>query len=574
MPPATHAVRHASKSLSTWLGFATGLLALVLAWSVPVHLSSIAPALLERAGGPDLATLARERLDQAQPGPAALLREGARAAALTTQAETATAALAAYALAEPALMPWGGDAPFLRPLALQPAGRLAALAGESVPVVRFFLTDQARASLRAFLAGSRLAAVRDTLALSTLRQTGAFPPASRPGGQTFDALLLLAALLHQGEHLSPSLARSWHEDTRASLAAGSLAPSLETTLVDLLSLARRLDWRQLAALAASLESPAAWSDLARLSRQATDTFHLAAAASLASGSTEKTLAYLRSHPDAAADLTLALRTGQGAVRLLLDRAVPVNRQGAPAPGPLVGLALLHPDWALALRFALAAGGAYLLLRALDRWCFRSDPDPAHSAAPGSLLHLRAGLPALLATAAFILVTEPHLSPPPTAAPDRIALAMPVLGQLSDPASLRSVTPTFTMDLHSLLAIGLFTALQIGMYLLCLGKIRQIDALAVSPLVKLRLMENEENLFDGGLYLGIGGTATALVLQVLGLVEPNLLAAYSSNLLGITCVALVKIRHVRPYKTTLILAAQDAIAAGPAPAPASPPAGHE
>ena len=44
-------------------------------------------------------------------------------------------------------------------------------------------------------------------------------------------------------------------------------------------------------------------------------------------------------------------------------------------------------------------------------------------------------------------------------------------------------------------------------------------------------------------------------------EPNLLAAYSSNLLGITCVALVKIRHVRPYKTNLILAAQDAIAGG-------------
>jgi hypothetical protein len=123
------------------------------------------------------------------------------------------------------------------------------------------------------------------------------------------------------------------------------------------------------------------------------------------------------------------------------------------------------------------------------------------------------------------------------------------------------TVAFAMDLHSLLAIALFGALQVAMYLVCLGKIRSIDALSLPPLVKLRLMENEENLFDGGLYLGIGGTATALVLQVLGLVEPNLLAAYSSNLLGITCVALVKIRHVRPYKTNLILAAQDAIAAG-------------
>jgi hypothetical protein len=48
-----------------------------------------------------------------------------------------------------------------------------------------------------------------------------------------------------------------------------------------------------------------------------------------------------------------------------------------------------------------------------------------------------------------------------------------------------------------------------MYMVCLAKIRSIDAQALPPLVKLRLMENEENLFDGGLYLGIGGTATAL-----------------------------------------------------------------
>ena len=49
-----------------------------------------------------------------------------------------------------------------------------------------------------------------------------------------------------------------------------------------------------------------------------------------------------------------------------------------------------------------------------------------------------------------------------------------------------------------------------------------------------------------------------MLQVLGVIEPNLLAAYSSNLFGITCVALVKIRHVRPYKRQLILESQAAV----------------
>ena len=113
----------------------------------------------------------------------------------------------------------------------------------------------------------------------------------------------------------------------------------------------------------------------------------------------------------------------------------------------------------------------------------------------------------------------------------------------------------SIDASTLLSIGFFAALQITMYFICLMKIRDVARQGVPALVKLRLMENEENLFDGGLYVGIGGTATALVLQVLGVIEPNLLAAYSSNLFGIVCVALVKIRHVRPYKRQLILESQ-------------------
>jgi hypothetical protein len=95
-------------------------------------------------------------------------------------------------------------------------------------------------------------------------------------------------------------------------------------------------------------------------------------------------------------------------------------------------------------------------------------------------------------------------------------------------------------------------MQIGMYVVCLLKISEVDRQPLGAPGKLRLVENEENLFDGGLYLGIAGTATALVLQVLHFIDANLLAAYSSNLFGIICVALVKIRHVRPYKRKLIL----------------------
>jgi len=119
-----------------------------------------------------------------------------------------------------------------------------------------------------------------------------------------------------------------------------------------------------------------------------------------------------------------------------------------------------------------------------------------------------------------------------------------------------------METSTLVSIGIFAVLQVVMYMTCLRKIREIETQDATPLLKLRLMENEENLFDSGLYVGMMGTAAALVLQVLGVIEPNLLAAYSSNLFGIVCVALVKIRHVRGYKRRLILDAQKVT---PAPA---------
>jgi hypothetical protein len=156
---------------------------------------------------------------------------------------------------------------------------------------------------------------------------------------------------------------------------------------------------------------------------------------------------------------------------------------------------------------------------------------------------------------LVITTEPFLLKAAPMSEYRVRLVLPALITSSTTAVQSTDKTITTMDASTLLSIGFFAALQVAMYFICLLKIREIARSSASPLLKLRLMENEENLFDGGLYVGIGGTATALVLQVLGVIEPNLLAAYSSNLFGITCVALVKIRSVRPYKRQLILDSQ-------------------
>ncbi len=550
-----------------WPALACGLVLMVLAWAVPGHLASVAPALLERAGQgtPTLVELGQAQLERGLPGPAALLLGGARittlGAAKARQSETATFAkeLAEFAAREPELAIWGGAEPFLEPLRRTAAGEGNG-ATASRPVVDFLVTARAREALRGFLANSRLAAVREMLALREVPRTGLFVPANRPGGQTLEALLLLAALLQQGEHLNPVFAREWREAACVAALRGELG-ALEPMLVDLLALGRRLDWRQLTEIAAGVETREMWSELGKLARWGGEPFAIALAASLTEQSTERVLRYRAAHPATAdADLRLASSSGQGALRLLLARGVPVNRQpAAPVPGAVAGLALLYPGAALALKLALFAAGAYLAGGGGFLRMGLSASGGAGMTAPEAFSG-RASLIALAATVIFLAATEPFNRAPSTPPDGALRLAVPVLGSVLDPASLVHVPPTLSMNMNILISIAFFAALQIGMYWICLTKIREIAAGDLPSLVKLRLMENEENLFDGGLYIGIGGTATALVLQVLGVIEPNLLAAYSSNLFGITCVALVKIRLVRPYKTKLILAAQDALVA--------------
>jgi hypothetical protein len=542
---------------------------MLLAWAVPGHLASVAPALLARAGQgtPTLAELGRAQLERGLPGPAALLLAGARIAtegmaeARRTELASFASELAEFAAREPELTVWGGADPFLEPLRRTAAGEgRGASASASRPVVDFLVTARAREALRGFLANSRLAAVREMLALREVPRTGLFVPANRPGGQTLEALLALAALLQQGEHLHPAFAREWREAARVAAARGELG-ALEPMLIDLLALGRRLDWRQLTEIAGGVETREMWSELGKLARSGGEPFAIALAAGLTEQSTERVLRYRAAHPGTAdADLRLALASGQGALRLLLERGVPVNRQpAAPVPGVVAGLALLYPGVALTLKLALFAAGAYLLGGGGFLRTDAGAPGGPRTTAP-ELFSGRASLIALAATVIFLAATEPFNRAPSAPPEGMLRLAVPVLGSVLDPASLTHVPPTLSINMNTLISIAFFAALQIVMYWICLTKIREIASGDLPSLVKLRLMENEENLFDGGLYIGIGGTATALVLQVLGVIEPNLLAAYSSNLFGITCVALVKIRLVRPFKTKLILAAQDALVA--------------
>lgn len=531
-----------------------GLLLAGLVFLFPVNLKSVSPALLRTAGAgtPTLASYGSDLVAVEKIGPAALVLAAAKSTH-DPAAPALEAALAQYAERQPALVAWGGWDPFLDPLfnVRADVGRRA-----STPVLTFIVPGKARSAVRAYLEKSGSLGVQSLLQLRALSNTGRFVPATRPGGQPLDALILLTGLLYQGGHLSAPLQRELRNLVDASLKRGELG-DLEPFFINVLSLGRRLDWAQLAELMRRTDSAKTVNEYAHLARVAPDQLPLIYAAALFSDSADRVAAYLIEFGKAGLeDLTLALASGQGAVKQLLLQKVAVNRSGNTRMVAGAELALTHPQLMLGLKYLGFFCGVWLLLRGLDRWLVGAS---GAALLPAALGRMKAGVLAFVFAMLLVVVSEPFLLR--AAPPSEFQLRTPVLVTIANsPVSPQSTQPITTMDSSTLLSIGLFAALQVAMYFICLMKIREIARQPVSPLVKLRLMENEENLFDGGLYVGIGGTATALVLQVLGVIEPNLLAAYSSNLFGIVCVALVKIRHVRPYKHRLILDGQ--IAASP------------
>lgn len=525
-----------------WLVLGAGLLA--LAWLLPVNVKSLNTALLREAGRDTLPVsgFARSLLDRDKPGPAALVLE----AALAVEDPGAPAVKIVfddYARRHADMMPWGGWDAALEPL-LQSQGAPRETA--SKPVLSFMVRHQPRENLRRYLGVSRLPGVQTLLRTADVTGTTRFVPARRPGGQPLDAVILLTAYLWQSEHLPPSLQREVRALAEAAVSSGHLG-ALEDFYVDILTLGKRLDWTQLSELLGTANSTATVGQFAHLARIAPEHLAISYTAALFTRSADAVARYLIAYGGAGADnLRLALRHGEGAVRQLVERQAPVSTVAGPEFEFGASFALRNPDLALLLKYAAFLGGIFLLVRAVDARLFTS----IEHALRGAFPRMGSGVLALILTFIFFVFSEPYLLKAATPSEYEIKLAIPVLGAAA-PAET-ATPPVPAMQNSTVLSVVVFAVLQVIMYVICLLKIADIDRQSIPASLKLRLMENEENLFDGGLYLGIAGTAAALVLQVMQVIEANLLAAYSSNLFGIVCVALVKIRHVRSYKRKLIL----------------------
>ncbi|NBR46009.1 MAG: hypothetical protein EBT68_02665 [Verrucomicrobia bacterium] len=387
-------------------------------------------------------------------------------------------------------------------------------------ILTLLLREPVRIRLRQTLKANPSPGVQSLLNTLDLRPLPPLLPANQPGGQPLEAVTLLAA------HL---------------LDTAAFSPPLQPALLCLLSLARRFDYDSLRELVAGVESLATLDWLAGQVRSPAEPGDLLLAATLWAGPADRFTRLPESAKNPWAVLSSSLAAGRGSLELLIQRRCPVFSNPVSVPPALLPWLLLWEKPLLLLRALLFLLASWFLVKALWSILHATSPQTPGPWRPAPVFAQAILLALLLGT-----LPEPSVTQPKPLPNYRLSLALP-----GSPVKIEG-SPRFSMEPTNLIALILFLATQIAVYRICVRRIRQIETGPGDPALKLRLLENDDNLFDSGLYVGIGGTAIALVLQVLGVIQPSLLAAYSSNLFGITCVAVIKIFHVRACKQRLLL----------------------
>ncbi len=537
-----------------------GLIALGLL--VPAQIRAVDARVVELRGepGPSLVDEGVSLVRMEKTGPARLFLDAAEKVSLPGR-ERLEAAIRGYEERNPKLRLWGGAAPYLERVFEKhsPVGNLTVY-----PIVDILVWEDARLALVQALGFSRRPGVLDLMKTRDLTNTVLFPPAKSAAGEPLDTAIATTALLLQQDHLASALA-----DSIQSLAAkanhGEPAQDLELAFLDLLGLGKRLDWVQLTTLLRSVPDSGGLQQAAHLLRDNEEDLASVYAAIHFAGSPALVAKYLAGFPATGMkDLRLALRAGRPALRDLLERQQPVHYATTrdrftrfqvieAVHRPLARITSNSAGLGFALKYGLCLCGALFAARAFT-YLSPSLADEIVGSCPlvtGPQLALAL---CLLFVVLFFTESRVAWAAPPKAEP-RIRLSIP----MASPA-LRAAIPNqvrVMIDKLSVASLLVFFVLQAAIYVACRMKLAEIRRQSLSSRLKLRLLENEEHLFDAGLYFGFVGTVLSLILVSLGVVKFSLMAAYSSTSFGIIFVSIVKIFHVRPYRRRLILDAETA-----------------
>lgn len=512
-------------SAGAWFSIFLGLVIAVLGWNLPIGLHSVHPEVVDQAGRTDVSaeTYISQFEENGHAGEVALIRE-------VLAMPDAEQPLEAEWVAEVFLKPEGSD------------GRTTLARS---------LGKEQRMYLSLALVSGNDVVTKALMGVGEIRRWKTFQAIGQPGGQVLEAVsMMTAGFIEKGK-----VSKGVREDllVAVSTAQDGDVSFLEDFFSAMAGLSKRLKPEAMAALLRSAPKAGDVIWLADRIRKEPDAFGVIYSSCVMSGQADRVADYLgKFKKDAVPALVVGVGAGPGGLNFLLQGMKRLESNTFFVAPTAVEWSLKMPFVILGLKWcSLLLGAAFIV------WGY--DGIGKASRVPDGIYPTIRPMHNMVATLLFslilVLAAEPFLFEKEPA--DRkVAGPFKVMPILSNSARLPAEAmkePTLeNLETSTLVSVAIFGLLQLFVYLVCLQKINEIDRQQVSALLKLKLMENEENLFDSGLYVGIGGTALALVLQVMGFIEANLVAAYSSNLFGITCVAFVKIRHVRPYKCRCLM----------------------
>ena len=260
------------------------------------------------------------------------------------------------------------------------------------------------------------------------------------------------------------------------------------------------------------------------------------------------------------DIKLAMTYGKGSLDHLLARNKPIHQNGfavnlAKPLFPFLGGGLLttlshkHRDLSISLKIVLLISSFFFLFLFISKTLPR--PSFQRSQSHYGLRWTRRFSASTLFALLGVLALEPSLLQTPRGQVSVAGFDF-ALANLLAYANEESMADQ-NLTIVTAIVAGVFLLVQIVIFMICLSRVSQIKNEELKAGLKLGLLDNEENLFDLGLYIGLGGTVLSLILLlVLDVKQDALIGAYTSTLFGILFVAALKIVIVRPYRNHLLV----------------------
>ncbi|MEO5802660.1 MAG: hypothetical protein ABIR24_03955 [Verrucomicrobiota bacterium] len=547
-----------------WLCVAFGLALLFCGWRMPIYLRAVDASVLHRAGekSSGLVEQGMALMDQKKLGAVELISQTAQRENISGH-EKLRSAVDDSAKAHPEWQILGIE-PRLKMLldfaqTLRPKNSAAKTPStftvpKTKPFTELVIQSENREKALKLLRTSPYPVVQQLLRCRALTNTVLFSSSQSSSGQAFDAALSICGLLLEEQRLTAGLSNAVLTTSSAALRGENSQP-LEQLLLDFMSLGQRFNWGQIVAFCEKIDDAETLRLQANLARKADAQLPVLFSAVQLSGKPAAVAKYLMNFGQTGQnDLAASLRFGAGGVNELLKRNQRLHRSNFQGKlnafsGALVYLPWQKPKLALGLKWFLYLAAGFLL--ALAMHFARPLPSAAERPFHVRSFHVaREFLFALGFLLFVLLLSEPFLAQESQNVEFPIRLKLPTVGNLV--ATENANAHGSFMNQLSLLTLLLFFVLQALLYVASLLKLSELRRQTFPARTKLKLLENEEHLFDAGLYLGFAGTIISLILVSMGVIKPSLMAAYSSTSFGVIFVSIFKIFHLRPLRRKLLL----------------------